>query len=707
MTSAIVQYCNSLSRSIRRDHHSTYIPAYTMGTEWASSNEENQWRRTFCQVPFGAIHQHAENGKRSLEGLVAFLRRMEKAERCASEQLRELVLDELGAFEVPGTGLKRALRELTHFVKHTCRQQLRVAQVLDEQVVGPLESLKDASETYIQTLQGEILNANNEYQVAAAAYREAATRLDRSRMELREAKERQRLALHGIGVPEFELQRLAARVAKCEEEHSQAVMTRARAKTALYNRIIARDEMTMAVSVAYQKAEEERQDQVHKSLHRLLRMEKERLQASQQLVASLETHIQSLSRAEDMQLFIHNQRDPDNMHFQGKALALLDWQWSKMQLNQGASPTQEPPGLLERPRIDDDGSFASSTSLLTTMLSSPCDSACDSPHTVLASTPMSVALRQYFVGHKENEASSSINEAGQSGTEEESVRRPYNIKGGHTAGPSTETLVRETCKTVDGRAMFVKCFNLQRSLETQIKDQASFDVLVACFNVFLDECVRDEDIKAAKTAMILTETFYLPRTESQDAPSSGGEAVQHSRDQDTHHNDGNGDNRIRTSSAPENYSDWTDRTSEELLQYVDAVHPLLHSEGLGRGATRLYLQSEAKKHSIWKSPSFWEKALLLAIGEELQRTPQSCPWEELPTGVPKHDGLPSREEAVCRVHNIVFGQLGSFTLSMLEFDVPITQIESFVETMCDAHELTEDQRFLLRKNLHEIFDRLE
>ncbi|KAF1772327.1 hypothetical protein GQ600_23583 [Phytophthora cactorum] len=66
-------------------------------------------------------------------------------------------------------------------------------------------------------------------------------------------------------------------------------------------------------------------------------------------------------------------------------------------------------------------------------------------------------------------------------------------------------------------------------------------------------------------------------------------------------------------------------------------------------------------------------------------------------------GLPSREEAVCRVHNIVFGQLGSFTLSMLEFEVPLTQIESFVETMCDAHELTEDQRFLLRKNLQEIF----
>ncbi|KAL4175070.1 hypothetical protein KRP22_000043 [Phytophthora ramorum] len=396
-----------------------------MGTEWAA-DEENHWRRTFCQ------------------GLAAFFRRKAQAERSASEQLRELLLDEIGTLEEPGTGVRRALLELRGFVDASCRQQLLMAQVLDEQVAQPLESLQDASETYIQTLQGEILNADNEYEEAAISHREAAMRLHRATNELREARDRQRLALHGIGVPEFELQRLAAKVAKCGEEQARAVMARARAKTTLYNRIISRDEMTMAVSVAYQKAEEERLDQLNASLHRFLHVEKERLQVSQKMLASLETHVQSLSRAEDIQLLIHNQRDPDNMHFQGKALALLDWQWGKM-------------------------------------------------------------------------------------------------------------------------------------------------------------------------------------------------------------------------------------------------------------------QEEVKKHAIWKTPSFWEKALLLAIGEELQRTPQPCPWEELPSGVPKHDGLPSREEAVCRVHNIVFGQLGSFTLSMLEFDVSLPQIESFVETMCDAHELTEDQRFLLRKNLQEIF----
>ncbi|KAG3179510.1 hypothetical protein PC128_g15901 [Phytophthora cactorum] len=688
-------------------------------SHWAASDEENHWRRTFCQVPFSAIYEHADKGKRSLQSLVAFFRRKAEAERGASEQLRELLLDEIGALEEPGTGIRRALLELKGFVDATCRQQLLMAQVLDEQVAGPLESLKDASETYIQTLQGEILNANNEYEVAAAAHKETVNKLHKATMELREAKDRQRLALHGIGVPVFELQRLAARVARCEEEQAQAVMARARAKTTLYNRIIARDEMTMAVSVAYQKAEEERLDQLNASLHRFLHVEKERLQVSQQMLASLETHVQSLSRAEDIQLLIHNQRDPDNMHFQGKALALLDWQWNKTQGDHAAA-RRHSLSLLERRSSIEEGSFASptSSSASTTTSSSPrrgptinaaamaSVAPLDSPHTVLTQTPMSAALHQFFADDEAHSASFSEDGG------EELPRPPASVNSGEPVQVSssqaktpTEDLVRETCKTAEGRALFVKCLNRQRSLETKVKDQASFAALVACFNAFLDECVREDDIKAAKTAMILAETFYYPKTQQEtrsrgdkrdpgDPPRNG---CNHSRDE------GDDDLRRRRSSLCADCRDYTERTSEELLQYVDETHPLLHGGGIGRGATRTYLQEEVKKHPIWKTPSFWEKALLLAIGEELQRTPQPCPWEELPSGVPKHDGLPSREEAVCRVHNIVFGQLGSFTLSMLEFEVPLTQIESFVETMCDAHELTEDQRFLLRKNLQEIF----
>ncbi|KAE9041229.1 hypothetical protein PR003_g4412 [Phytophthora rubi] len=705
-----------------------------MATKWA--DEENHWRRTFCQVPFGAIYEHADKGKRSLQGLVAFFRRKAEAERGASEQLQELLLDEIGALEEPGTGVRRALLELRGFVDASCRQQLLMAQVLDEQVAEPLESLQDASETYIQTLQGEILNANSEYEEAAAAHNKAANRLSKATAELRDAKDRQRLALHGIGVPEFELQRLAARVARCEEEQAQAVMARARAKTTMYNRIIARDEMTMAVSVAYQKAEEERLDQLNASLHRFLHVEKERLQLSQQMLASLETHVQSLSRAEDIQLLIHNQRDPDNMHFQGKALALLDWQWSKMQVDHAAGTRRHPLGLLERRSSIEDGAFVSPTSSTasTTASSSPrrgpainpavaamtSVAPLDSPHSVFMQTPMSNALHRYFAEDAEHD--SSFSEVEEYEAMEELPRPPVSTPNSgeyvpsplastsHQTKSSAEALVRDTCKTAEGRALFVKCLNRQRSLETKVKDQASFDALVACFNAFLDECVREDDIKAAKTAMILAETFYYPKSQQGSLPVPNGDKQncgEPPRNGCTHGVDDEADDlRRRRSSLCADCRDYTERTSEELLQYVDESHPLLHGGGIGRGATRTYLQEEVKKHAIWKTPSFWEKALLLAIGEELQRTPQPCPWEELPSGGPKHNGLPSREEAVCRVHNIVFGQLGSFTLSMLEFEVPLAQIESFVETMCDAHELTEDQRFLLRKNLQEIFTTL-
>lgn len=150
-------------------------------------------------------------------------------------------------------------------------------------------------------------------------------RARRAAGELREAKERQRIALHvscwlgmvggeagltgfglaqGIGVPEFELQRLATRAAKCEDELAQAEISRAQAKTVLYNRIVARDEMAMAVSVAYQKAEEERLDQLNSCLLRFVHVEKERLSASQRMLEALEARATRTSRSEDIQLFI-------------------------------------------------------------------------------------------------------------------------------------------------------------------------------------------------------------------------------------------------------------------------------------------------------------------------------------------------------------------------------------------------------------------
>uniref|UniRef100_K3WL70 SBF1/SBF2 domain-containing protein n=1 Tax=Globisporangium ultimum (strain ATCC 200006 / CBS 805.95 / DAOM BR144) TaxID=431595 RepID=K3WL70_GLOUD len=709
-----------------------------MGDTWTGDDKaENHWRRTFCQIPFVDIYEHAEKGKRSLHGLVDFFRRKARAERTASEELRELLhahmlqggdaANSLEELEEPGTSIRKALMEVKSFVDATCNHQLLLAKVLEEQVAEPLESLQEASEMYIRILRDEIKNVNDEYTLTHNTHKQAGARLYRASEDLIEAKEKQRNALHGIGVPEFELQRLAARVAKCEDEKSQAEMVKAQAKNALYNRIIARDEMAMAVSVAYQKAEEERLDQLNSSLQRFLHVEQDRIKVAAKMLATLEQHIGNINRSEDIQLLIHNRRNPDNMHFQGKALALLDWHWGKMQSDH--TPSKRRGYSFEHGAVVDDTSASASSNSMSALSVEPVvipSSAPSrqghrsssrhqqrSPHGELAQTPMGLALRRYFANNPYNSPSSPVDEPLQrlelledgekapledasssehqttelSDTAESSMAEPSKgsprqdavdgqEQADNSAVPSTTNtssspsalnlgVVKISCATQAGRALFVICLNRQRSLETKVKDQQSFDELVDCFNAFLDECIREDDIKAAKTAMILAETFYLPKAHK--AISENGEIIAQTGDDDHH-----------------------------FLHHH-------HHGALDRGASRIYLQEEVKKHAIWKNPSFWEKALLLAIGEELQKTPQAVPWEDLPSGVPKHDGLPSREEAVGRVHNIVFGQLGSFTLSMLEFDVPLPQIESFVETMCDAHELTEDQRFLLRKNLQEIY----
>ncbi|TYZ57005.1 hypothetical protein PybrP1_003784 [[Pythium] brassicae (nom. inval.)] len=726
---------------------------------WAS---ENHWRRTFCQIPFADIYAHAEQGKRSLLGLVAFFRRKALAERAASDELRVLLhtpplpsssssgspsasLEGGGALEEleeSGSSIRRALAEVKSFVDAACNHQLLLATVLEEQVAEPLAALQEASEVYVRVLRDEIKSVNDEYAAAAAAHRHAAARLRKAMDELADARERQRAALHGIGVPAFELQRLAARVAKCEDEKLQAEMAKAQSKSALYHRIVARDEMAMAVSVAYQKAEEERLDQLRSSLQRFLHVEKDRLKASEKMLASLEEHIGHIDRSEDIQLLIHNRRNPDNMHFQGKALALLDWHWGKMRTEQeqtrrrghsveqgvydasagSSEPMRGRGGVASDPHhVSFSAGSGDSADAVVVYPAAGRDAfgaavatkPLHSPHGELAQSPMSIALRQFFAsdatgtafgdhenlepredGRSVNDTATPHNEVEESAPDASASLSPTSdgaasgdgalppaqdeLVGKQSPKIAASAVVKSACAHQAGRAMFVKCLNRQRSLETKVRDRASFEALVDCFDVFLSECIREDDVKAAKTAMILAETFYLPRA-SGAAPESGA-------------------------AAAVGREDWESHEDHHHLHHNLQCLPHHHG-GVDRGATRMYLQEEVKRHAIWKNPSFWEKALLLAIGEELQKTPQHAPWEDLPSGVPKQDtaGLPTREEAVGRVHNIVFGQLGSFTLSMLEFEVPLPQIESFVETMCDAHELTEDQRFLLRKSLQEIF----
>ncbi|KAF0704645.1 hypothetical protein AaE_014832 [Aphanomyces astaci] len=537
------------------------------------ADEENQSRRTFCQMPFSAIYENAEKGQTSVANLLAFIKKKNTAERkCADAMLTYLgEVGELGEFEEPGTSVKGVLNQWHTYLNTLNTQQLTWTQVVDEHVARPLVSLKEASSSYIQTLQAELARVNDEYTAAEAQQRKAKAVCDVARQDFEDAVIRQDDALHEIGVPSFELQRLAYRVKTAELEVNRSVAEKAQAKTHLLQTIVSRDEMSMAVSVAYQRAEEERRDQLGACMKLWLSVEKEHIKFREKQLQQLEAHVVRMDRAGDVQLLIHNHRHPDNLHFQGKALSLLDWQWTNQEEMTPLSHTLP-------------GSRTWTPPPPTTTTTAHLPHEPDVPHDLAA------LLSSHF-------------------------------------DDQSETL------------------NRQRSLGTKVACPLKFRRLVQCFLAFFDACVLHDDTKAAKTAMMLSATFYMIPPD--------------------HH------------------------VADDIVA-ADQRH------------IRRYVQEDVKGHVIWSNPKFWEKALMLAIGEELHKTPRRCAWEDLPSNVPRSDGVLSREEAVSLVHNIVFGQLGSFTLSMLEMDVPITQIRYFIETMCDAHELTEEQRFLLRANLREI-----
>jgi hypothetical protein len=152
------------------------------------ADEENQSRRTFCQMSFMSIYDNAEKGQRSVENLLQFMQRKNEAEHKYIHAMLHLVnevhvassdsatstngrLAELSGFEEPSTSLKRALTQWQHYWQRLYGQQLMWSQVVEEHVVQPLSSLQEASMRYVQTLHDEITRVNNEYTMAEAMQR--------------------------------------------------------------------------------------------------------------------------------------------------------------------------------------------------------------------------------------------------------------------------------------------------------------------------------------------------------------------------------------------------------------------------------------------------------------------------------------------------------------------------------------------------------
>ncbi len=85
-------------------------------------------------------------------------------------------------------------------------------------------------------------------------------------------------------------------------------------------------------------------------------------------------------------------------------------------------------------------------------------------------------------------------------------------------------------------------------------------------------------------------------------------------------------------------------------------------------SSKRYLHSDVsiQHHSIWKLPGFWENALKEDIFKQLSHQSSISPWDELNPDLLR--------EAVISIHTMLFGQLGSISMTMLEQGLTKTEV---------------------------------
>jgi hypothetical protein len=112
------------------------------------------------------------------------------------------------------------------------------------------------------------------------------------------------------------------------------------------------------------------------------------------------------------------------------------------------------------------------------------------------------------------------------------------------------------------------------------------------------------------------------------------------------------------------------------------------------GGEKEYLRAALLDHSAWNIPQYWGNALLLSIGEELSKNPQETAWYHVPAQ--------ERMQLVLHVHNLVFGQVSSFIANLESFGFSRGQIQQYVQNVCFAYEVSEDQRVALLQSVNSL-----
>jgi len=138
--------------------------------------------------------------------------------------------------------------------------------------------------------------------------------------------------------------------------------------------------------------------------------------------------------------------------------------------------------------------------------------------------------------------------------------------------------------------------------------------------------------------------------------------------------------------------------AERHADYRCAKHLMLMSITFyrhGEDGLQEFIQNalvNSEKITIWKEIIFWEEIYYDTLLQETNNIMEEHKrWKQLPKE--------QQEEVILREKNFVFGQLGSYSVSMIGFGISVHQAEDFIKKHCKINMLPEEQKKMLLDNL--------
>ncbi len=134
----------------------------------------------------------------------------------------------------------------------------------------------------------------------------------------------------------------------------------------------------------------------------------------------------------------------------------------------------------------------------------------------------------------------------------------------------------------------------------------------------------------------------------------------------------------------------------ECAKFCMIISQTFYRVGLATLKPRVFLQEAIECHEIWKQTEFWEGILKYSINEDIhnQRALHTYFSENL-------------EEKQFRIQSVAFGQVLSFSLNMLSFQIPKERVKETVLNFCKIYKINEDMLNQLLRSVDDYTDTVD